>query len=128
VLETMSGSYLKGSNCEGGARRRSERVVLRSLATLSAVLPGGKRICIDVHTIVVNAHGGLLEVGMDMAKGQPIRLSDSPTGRTVTGRVLRIEHSDDGRFAIAFELESPAPHFWPISRPPLDWSLAPFAA
>jgi hypothetical protein len=104
-------------------RRRSERVVLRIPVHLSAIVPGGKRISIEAHTLVVNAHGGLLEVGMEMVKGQQIRLSNSKTDIITTGRVLRVEGSEEGRSSVAFEFESPAPHFWPVSFPPRDWFL-----
>src|SRR5579863_2520793 len=104
-------------------RRRSERVVLRVPVHLSAVMPGGKRISIEAHTLVVNAHGGLLDVGMEMVKGQQIRLNNSKTEIVATGKVLRVEGPQDGRFSVAFEFECPAPHFWPVSFPPRDWSL-----
>ena len=104
-------------------RRRSERVVLRIPVHLSAVMSGGKRISIEAHTLVVNAHGGLLDVGMEIVKGQQIRLSNLKTELVTTGRVLRVEGSEDGRFSVAFEFECPAPHFWPVSFPPRDWSL-----
>jgi hypothetical protein len=104
-------------------RRRSERVVLRVPVQLSAVTPGGQRINIQAHSLVVNAHGGLLDVGMEMNKGQKIRLINSKTEIATTGKVVRVEPSDDGRFSVAFEFESPAPHFWPVSFPPRDWSL-----
>jgi hypothetical protein len=104
-------------------RRRSERVVLRVPVHLSAVVPGGKRISIEAHTFVVNAHGGLLDIGIEMVKGQQIRLSNSKTDIVTTGKVLRVEGSEEGRFSVAFEFECPAPHFWPVSFPPRDWSL-----
>jgi len=104
-------------------RRRSERVVLRVPVHLSAVMPGGKRISIVAHSLVVNAHGGLLDIGTEMVKGQQIRLSNSKTDIVATGKVLRVEGAEDGRFSIAFEFECPAPHFWPVSFPPRDWSL-----
>jgi hypothetical protein len=104
-------------------RRRSERVVLCVPVHLSALMPGGKRISIEVHSQVVNAHGGLLDVGMEMVKGQQIRLSNSKTDIVASGKVLRVEGSEDGRFSVAFEFESPAPHFWPVNFPPRDWSL-----
>jgi hypothetical protein len=104
-------------------RRRSERVVLRVPVHLSAVMPGGKRISIEAHTLVVNAHGGLLDIGIEMVRGQQIRLSNSKTDIVATGKVLRVEGSEEGRFSVAFEFECPAPHFWPVSFPPRDWSL-----
>lgn len=109
-------------------RRRSERVVLRVPVHLSAVMPGGKRISIEAHTLVVNAHGGLLDIGIEMVKGQQIRLSNSSTDIVTTGKVLRVEGSEEGRFSVAFEFECPAPHFWPVSFPPRDWSLVALEA
>lgn len=103
-------------------RRRSERVVLPVPVRLSALMPDGKRISIEAQTLVVNAHGGLLDVGMEMVRGQQIRLSNQKTEIVTTGKVLRVEGSEEGRFSVAFEFESPAPHFWPVSFPPADWS------
>ncbi len=103
-------------------RRRSERVVLRIPLQLSAKMPDGKRISIQAHTLVVNAHGGLLDVGMEMIRGQQVILSNSRTERVASGKVLRVEGSEAGRFSLAFEFEFPAPSFWPVNFPPLDWS------
>jgi len=102
-------------------RRRSDRVVLRMPVMLSAVMPGNRRIGIECHTRVVNAHGGLLDVGIELVRGQEIRLSNVRTEIVATGRVLRIEMAEDGRFSIACEFESPSPHFWPVSLPPANW-------
>lgn len=107
---------------EGSNRRRSERVVLRISLRLSALMPDGRRIHIEAQSLVVNAHGGLLDVGMEMVAGQQIRLSNSKTEIIATGRVVRVKESEMGRFSVAFEFESPAPHFWPVSFPPADWS------
>jgi hypothetical protein len=124
MLPTVNKSSPNATNIiDERNRRRSERVVLRVPVHLSALMPGGKRISIEVHTLVVNAHGGLLDVGLEMARGQQIRLSNSKTDIVATGKVLRVEGSEDGRFSMAFEFESPAPHFWPVSFPPRDWSL-----
>ncbi len=104
-------------------RRRSERVVLRIPVTLSTTLPDGKRICIEARTLVVNAHGGLLDVGMEMVNGQKMVLGNSKTEKIEVCEVLRVEGSDEGRFSIAFKFDVPAPHFWPVSFPPEDWLL-----
>lgn len=110
------------STIEERNRRRSERVVLRVPLQLSAKMPDGKRISIEVHTLVVNAHGGLLDVGMEILKGQQVILSNSKTDKVATGKILRIVAYEAGRFSVAFEFEFPAPSFWPISFPPADWS------
>jgi hypothetical protein len=108
---------------EAKSRRRSERVVLRVSLLLSAVLPDGRRINIEAQSLVVNAHGGLLEVGMEMVQGQKIALRNHQTELFTTGRVLRVEALEEGQFSVAFEFESPCPQFWPVSFPPTDWAI-----
>ena len=103
-------------------RRRSERVVLRVPLQLSAKMPDGKRVCFEAHTLVVNAHGGLLDVGMAMPAGQQVILNNLRTEKIATGKVVCVEASEEGRFSLAFEFEFPTPSFWPVSFPPPDWS------
>jgi hypothetical protein len=104
-------------------RRRTERIVLRIPVHLSAVMPGAKRINIDGQTLSVNAQGGLVDIGIEMIAGQQVRLGNWSTDIVATGKVLRAEQSEDGRFSVAFEFESPSPHFWPVRIPPRDWSV-----
>lgn len=105
-------------------RRRSERVVLRVPLHLSTKMPDGKRVNIEAHSLVVNAHGGLLDLGMEILSGQPVTLNNPRTEKVVTGKVVRVEGSEEGRFSVAFEFDFPAPHFWPVNFPPDDWSAA----
>jgi hypothetical protein len=74
MSEAISKSSLDraAGTMEGRNRRRSERVVLRVPLQLSAKMPDGRHICIEAHSLVVNAHGGLLEVGLEL-------LADSDT-------------------------------------------------
>jgi hypothetical protein len=124
----MSGDILeKGLAVKNDAivergRRRSERVALHIPLKMSARLPDGRRICIEVKTQVVNAHGGLLDVGMDLEPGQRIMLNNCCSPELVTAIILRVERCEDGRCFAAFEFEFPTPAFWPISIPPDDLS------
>jgi hypothetical protein len=101
--------------------RRSERVVLRIPVGLSAITPDGKRMHIEAHTLVVNAHGGLLDTGIELLPGQRILLHNPKTEDVESCRVVRVESSEGGRFAVAFEFQCPSPTFWPVSFPPSDW-------
>jgi hypothetical protein len=120
---TKSGTNKTASTMEERNRRRSERVVLRVPLQLSAKMPDGKRISIEVYSLVVNAHGGLLDVGMELLSGQQVILSNPRNEKVASGKIVRAEASDEGRFSIAFAFEFPAPSFWPVSFPPADWSL-----
>jgi hypothetical protein len=77
----------------GREARRSERVMLKVPLQLSARLPTGQRIRIGVMTLVVNAHGGLLDVGMEIEPGQRIMLNNHRNPELVTATVLRVENS-----------------------------------
>ena len=125
---TKSGFSGTSSTSEERSRRRSERVVLCVPILLSARILHGRRISIDAKSLVVNAHGGLLDVGLELMKGQHIILNNPITERVATGKILRVERSEEGRFFVAFEFEFPTPNFWPIVFPPADWTSGPGAA
>ena len=120
---TKPGTNKTASTMEERNRRRSERVVLRVPLQLSAKMPNGKRISIEVYSLVVNAHGGLLDIGMELPSGQQVILSNPRNEKVASGKIVRVEASEEGRFSIAFAFEFPAPSFWPVSFPPADWSL-----
>jgi len=88
---TKLGLNKTASTLEERNRRRSERVVLRVALQLSAKMPNGKRINIEAYSLVVNAHGGLLDVGMELFRGQHIILNNPGTEKGATGTVLRVE-------------------------------------
>jgi hypothetical protein len=103
-------------------RRRSERVAPQIPIKLSARMPSGHRVCIEVKTEVVNAHGGLLDMGIPMEPGQRIMLNNHRGPELVTATILRIERNEDGRYLAAFEFEFPVTDFWPVAFPPDDLS------
>lgn len=108
-------------------RRRSLRVPLQ-IAVLIRATTKGK--CLQAHafTLVVNAHGGLLQSPLDLPCNQKITLINPRSGQTVDGKVVRTERPSESNFTIAFEFEQRSPQFWPISFPAEDWSAAEEAA
>ena len=101
-------------------RRRSERVVL-NVPVILQVETLGRRSHQDAHTMVVNAHGGLLRSDFQLINGQTITLINPKTQMEEICRVIRVESLKNKDFAIAFEFGRPAPHFWPVVFPPADW-------
>jgi hypothetical protein len=104
-------------------RRRSERVPLQMRVEVLAEMEDGKMARLEAFTLMVNAHGGLLELSLKVAKGQKLLLSNPGVGAQQSGNVVSVKNSQDGFFAVAFEFDSPSPQFWPIELPPTDWSL-----
>lgn len=102
-------------------KRRSERVLLQVRVLLETQLNNGTPVRLDAFTLVVNAHGGMLETSWKLAKDQRLTLMNPATGAREPGRVVSVKRSQPGSFAVAFEFDSPTPQFWPIHFPPVDW-------
>ena len=102
-------------------RRRSERVMLQVPVVVQIKTRDGKDAREETQTVVVNAHGGLLKLRMEVKAGQPILLINEKSKVQQGCRVVRVETSEAGLSAVAFEFDQPAPHFWPIVFPPADW-------
>ncbi len=107
---------------DGANRRRSERVMLKVSVLLSVTSKEGMVINESTCTQVVNAHGGLLGLEMEIFAGQPFLLTNSKTGVARECSVVRTQPSPGNRgFLVAFQFASPSPDFWPIVFPPKDW-------
>jgi hypothetical protein len=83
----------------------------------------GRHVRLDGFTLVVNAHGGLLEMGLKVPKGHRLLLTNTTLGVQELCHVVAVRSSEDGYYAVAFEFDNPAPHFWPIAFPPVNWQL-----
>ena len=103
-------------------RRRSERVMLQMAVTVITETPDRMQVQEEATTLVVNAHGGLLKLKMEVLTGQPLVLVNPKNKLEQYCRVVRSEPSFPGYFAVAFEFDHPSPNFWPIVFPPVDWA------
>ena len=83
--------------------------------------PEGKEVSQDGYTLVVNAHGGLLETGMRVEAGREIFLANPRTGARERCRALDVRRSGEDAYAVTFEFERKTAQFWPIVFPPEDW-------
>jgi hypothetical protein len=104
-------------------RRRSERVQLQIRVVVETEVEKGKLVRLDAFTLLVNAHGGLLEMSLKVLMGQELLLTNPAVGVKQPCRVVGVRSSQDGLFAVAFEFDSPTPQFWPVALPPSGWGL-----
>ena len=109
---------------DGSNRRRSERVMLQIRVRVVTETPERVPVEEETYTLVVNAHGGLLKMKLELLQGQPIVLVNPQTGMKQACRVVRIDQPSADYFAVAFEFDHPAPKFWPVTFPPKDWGVA----
>jgi hypothetical protein len=118
----MDHQKLPTESSNAANRRRSERVMLKVPVVLS--IHSADRIVTEekTSTQVVNAHGGLLGLQMEISAGQLFLLTNSKTGVTRECTVVRTQQSSSGPgLLVAFQFATPAPDFWPIVFPPKDW-------
>ena len=85
----------------------------------------GEEVREETQTVVVNAHGGLLKLRMEVKAGQPILLINGKNKIQQSCHVVRAETSNAGHSGVAFEFDQPTPQFWPIVFPPADWGARP---
>ncbi len=103
-------------------RRRSERVMLQMRITVIADDVEHRPRQEEALTLIVNAHGGLLKMKMDVQLGQPMRLVNPHNKVQENCRVVRVEDTSPEFFSVAFEFDQPNPKFWPVVFPPSDWA------
>jgi hypothetical protein len=104
-------------------RRRRQRVMLQLAVLVRANMPDGRCLQVQAFTLVVNAHGGLLESPLELTANQKITIINPQSGKDVGCRVVRIERSSSASLKVAFEFDQRSAHFWPITFPPEDWSV-----
>ena len=118
----MDHQKLPTESSNAANRRRSERVMLKVPVVLS--IHSADRIVTEERTStqVVNAHGGLLGLQMEISAGQLFLLTNSKTGVTRECTVVRTQQSPSTPgLLVAFQFTAPALDFWPIVFPPKDW-------
>ena len=104
-------------------QRRSERVKLSVPVLVVTETRKREQVQELTHTIVVNAHGGLFRLKMEVLTGQPLVLVNETTNQEESCRVVRVQDMPEGDFGVAFEFDHPAPHFWSVMLRPADWNL-----
>src|SRR6266851_2501982 len=102
-------------------RRRSEREILQMRVTVIAEDVERKPRQEEALTLIVNAHGGLLKMKMDVQLGQPMLLVNPQNILEQSCRVVRVDDTSPDFFSVAFEFNAPNPKFWPVVFPPADW-------
>ena len=107
----------------GANRRRSQRVYIHIPVQVRGASTNGN-FQEDTHTLVVNAHGGLLVLAAKVEFDQKLVLRTQD--EEAECRVVFVgSHEDDGGVRIGVEFAQAAPHFWRIEFPPSDWEASP---
>jgi len=103
-------------------RRRSQRLFLQVPIVVEGQLPNKTKFSENARTVVVNAHGALVELGVTLEQGQVVILRNAVSNERIESTVKLVSRGESGKFNLALEFNSPSPGFWHISFPPEDWS------
>ena len=106
-------------------RRQSQRVCVSVDVVVLWRDSGGEPISEETKTLVVNAHGALLNLHTAVRIGDSINLKNATTQEEIACRVLNLGSSDkkSGMRTVGIEFVEPAARFWHISFPPADWTF-----
>jgi len=72
-------------------------------------------------TVIVNAHGGLINLSKSIAVGEKLFLAHKKTGKDMLCHVVHVGPTENGKTQIGIEFTEPAPKFWNIVFPHEDW-------
>jgi hypothetical protein len=103
-------------------RRRSQRLFLQVRVVVEGKLGNASSLREETHTIVVNAHGALVETDATLDQGQTVLLQNIVTGEKTECTVKLVSPGAPGKFNMALEFNRPNPGFWQVTFPPEDWS------
>jgi len=104
-------------------QRRSQRLFIHMPVIVEVRLPNGSLHSETTHTIVVNAHGALVEMSKMPQVGQSIVLQNAKTNDRIECIVKLVTPADGQKCNVGLEFTKPNPGFWHISFPPEDWSM-----
>ena len=94
--------------------RRSQRVFHKMRLKAHGRSHDGKKFREVCETVVVNAHGGLLNFNNEVDNGEMIVLENPITQEELECRVVFVGDAGSHGQRIGIEFLTPAPHFWGI--------------
>jgi hypothetical protein len=103
-------------------RRRSQRLFLQVRVVVEGRLANNSPFSEETQTIVVNAHGALVEMKVSLEQGQIVNLRNVLTSEKSECAIKLVTPSGPGKFNAALEFTNPNPSFWHVTFPPDDWS------
>lgn len=104
-------------------RRRSLRVLLSVPVVIRSASPSASVLEEETKTLVVNAHGALIQLSGDFKPNQRVTMTHKGTDETQECRIVYVGPLQGGKAQVGIEFAKPSPTFWRISFPPEDWNV-----
>lgn len=103
-------------------QRRSQRILLSVPLRVSGKHANGKPFAEFTHTLIVSAHGALIQLREPVRVGQRVNAENASTGEEIECTVVDVNPGANGVPEVGVEFTEPNPRFWRVSFPPADWS------
>jgi len=103
-------------------QRRSQRILLSIPVVVSGKKSNGAPFTERTRTLVVNAHGALVELREPVLAGQLLQVKNVATNEETGCKVADINPGSGNLPEVGLEFAKPSPHFWRVAFPPADWS------
>jgi len=104
-----------------GGHRRSQRLFIQIPVVVSGQLDRSTPFSEETSTVVLNAHGALVQLNTAMQIGQKVVLHNVRTKEKQEVTVVFLAPAEGRKSNVALEFTSPRPDFWHVSFPPEDW-------
>lgn len=103
-------------------QRRSQRILLSVPLRVSGKRLNGTPFVEHTKTLIVSAHGALVQLQEPVREGQPLNVRNVVTGEEVVCKVVDLNPGASGLAEIGVEFSQANAQFWRVSFPPTDWS------
>ncbi len=118
----MHDRFMTTTETQASSQRRSSRVFTRISVRAQGKTNDGRKFRENSHTVVVNAHGGLIYLQQDLEMGAELILINPITEEEQECRVVYLGDTSDKGTRIGVEFLSPSPHFWGVEFAQSDWT------
>jgi PilZ domain len=105
-------------------KRRSERVLIDVPLIICGNAPDKKPFREETFTVTVSAHGALVVLASKVELGQRVKLTKTQSDDEREATVAFLGPPYAGLSTVGLQFETPSPEFWPVGKPPADWSRA----
>lgn len=101
--------------------RRSQRLFIQIPVVVSGQLDRTTPFTEETNTVVLNAHGALVQLNTAVQIGQKLMLQNVRTKENQEVTVVFLAPAEGRKSNVALEFTSPRPDFWHVAFPPEDW-------
>jgi hypothetical protein len=103
-------------------QRRSQRILLSIPVIVSGQRANGSPFVERAHTLVVSAHGALIQLRERVLVNQILKIKNIATNEEVACTVVDTTHAAKEVPEIGIGFSKSSPNFWRVAFPPEDWN------